>query len=74
MSRRKKMTKSEFKKRWESGDDGGGINYDDIADCAKEWGIAARPMIMPIHLVRYRVLKAAGTNDAEDFAPEEMEG
>jgi hypothetical protein len=32
------MTKQEFKERWESSPDGGGITFDDIAKCAKEWG------------------------------------
>lgn len=31
------MTKDEFKARWESNEDGGGINFDDIAECAKAW-------------------------------------
>ena len=65
------MTKDEFKTRWESNDDGGGITFDDIADCAKRWGIFSRPRTARIDLVRYRVLVAAGTNDAEEFKPEE---
>lgn len=63
------MTKATFKARWESSDDGGGITFDDIAECAKAWGIAPRPRVMPIHAVRYRVLKAARTSDAEEFNP-----
>lgn len=53
------MTKAEFCKRWDSGDDGGGITFDDIADCAKEWGICAKPKIRPINEVTDRVVKAA---------------
>ena len=64
------MTKQEFKQRWESDNNGGGINFDDIAECAKAWGIASTPRIMQIDHVRYMVLKAAGTNDAEEFTPE----
>lgn len=64
------MTKEEFKKRWESDDDGGGINFDDIADCAKAWGLYRTPRTAQIDVVRYRVLTAAGTVDAEEFAPE----
>lgn len=67
------MTKEEFKKRWESNDNGGGINYDDIAEVAKEWGLYERPKINPMHEVRYRVLVAAGTEDAEEFAPTDEE-
>ncbi len=67
------MTKAEFKARWESGEDGGGICFNDIADCAKAWGIAGTPRICPIDKIRYQVLKAAGTNDAEEYAPEPEE-
>lgn len=63
------MTKEEFKTRWESDDSGGGITFNDVADCAVAWNIAAVPRTQPIDLIRYRVLKAAGTDDAEDFAP-----
>lgn len=63
------MEKHEFKARWESDDQGGGINFDDIAECAVAWGVAAKPRTMPIDQVRYMVLKAAGTNDAEEFNP-----
>ena len=65
------MTKEEFKQRWESNADGGGITFDDIADCAKAWGLFITPRINPIDRVRYRVLVAAGTVDAEEFKPEE---
>lgn len=65
------MTKEEFKKRWESDDNGGGITMDDIADCAKDWGISERPKIRPMQLIRYQVLVAADVNDAEEFAPQE---
>ena len=65
------MTKEEFKTRWESDDNGGGINYDDIADCALAWGLFSRPRTSRIYVVRYQVLKAAGTVDAEEFKPVE---
>ena len=64
------MTKQEFKRRWESDETGDGITFDDIAECAKAWGIASTPRIMQIDRVRYMVLKAAGTYDSEKFAPE----
>ena len=67
------MTKEEFKKRWESDDSGGGITFDDIADAAKSWGVCSCPRIRPIDTIRYKVLLAANTNDAEDFKPEEGE-
>jgi len=63
------MTKEEFKKRWESNDNGGGITFDDIAECAKKWGISATPRTQQIGAIRYKVLKAAKTNDANEFAP-----
>ena len=62
------MTKQEFNQRWESDESGGGINFDDIADCAKAWGIASTPRTLQMDRVRYLVLKAAGTKDAEEFA------
>ena len=67
------MTKEEFKTRWEGDDNGGGINYDDIADCAVAWGISRTPKTRRIDVVRYQVLKAAGTVDAEEYKPEERE-
>jgi hypothetical protein len=67
------MTKEEFKARWDGDGNGGGINYNDIADCAVAWGISHTPSICRIDLIRYKVLKAAGTVDAEDFAPEKEE-
>lgn len=64
------MTKQEFKRRWESNDSGGGITFNDIAACAVSWGVTQNPRTQPIELVRYRVLKSAGTVDAEEFKPE----
>ena len=52
------MTREEFKVRWES-DNGGGITYEDIADCAKAWGLCERPKCMNLALVTDKVLKAA---------------
>jgi hypothetical protein len=54
------MTKVEFKRRWESDDNGGGITFDDIADCAKAWGLFPVPRIHQIDKVAEAVLKAAG--------------
>lgn len=65
------MTKKEFKQRWESNDSGGGINFDDVAECAIAWNITRTPRIMQIDRVRYLVLKAANTNDAEEFKPQD---
>ena len=61
------MTKEEFKKRWESDDVGGGIDFDDVADCAKAWGLFRTPRTSQINRVLYRVLTAAGTVDAEAY-------
>jgi hypothetical protein len=65
------MTKEEFKTRWESNDNGGGITYDDIANCAVAWGISRTPKTRRIDVIRYQVLVEAGTVDAEEFKPEE---
>ena len=37
----------------------------------KKWGLFQRPKISPMRIVRYRVLQAAGTSDAEDYRPYE---
>jgi hypothetical protein len=66
------MTKKEFKKRWEQDENGGGITYDDIADCYVNWRLGTSPKTKPILLVRYVVLKAANTNDAEEYNPENL--
>jgi hypothetical protein len=66
-----KWHKEEFKKRWESDDDGGGITFDDIAECAVQWGISSRPKTSNIGYIRYLVLKSANTNDAELFKPQD---
>jgi hypothetical protein len=66
------MTKEEFKTRWESNDAGGGISYNDIADCAVAWGISRTPKTRRIDVIRYQVLKSAGTVDAEEYKPEEV--
>lgn len=54
------MTKEEFRKRWDSGSDGGGITFDDIAKCAQDWGIDSRPRIHELNEVVEKVIKAAG--------------
>lgn len=64
------MTRDEFKKRWESDDSGGGITFDDIANCAQKWGLYRTPRTAQIDMVRYRVLKEANTNDYQEFYPE----
>mgnify|MGYP000355146949 FL=1 len=63
-------TKEEFKKLWEADDEGSGITYDDIADCAKAWGLYKTPRVNNISEVLYKVLVAAGVEDAEDFNPQ----
>ena len=60
------MTKEKFKIAWESPNCN--ITYDDIAECAKAWGLYATPRIHDIEKVRYRVLKVAGCVDAEEYA------
>jgi len=63
------MTPEEFKKRRESDDDWGGITYEDIADCAKKWGLCSNVYTHRIDQVRYWVLRKAKTIDAEDYRP-----
>lgn len=63
------MTKEEFKIRWESSNDRGGITFNDIANCAVNWDLIALPKLKPIDKVMYAVLKAANTNDCEEYNP-----
>lgn len=65
------MTKNEFKLRWESNDRGGGITFEDIAQCYTAWGLGGTPRTRPIALVTYMVLRAACTEDAEEYKPKE---
>ncbi len=53
------MTKKQFKKRWESNESGGGITFDDIAECAVKWNLYSCPKIHNIFAVRKAVLKSA---------------
>lgn len=62
-------TKEKFKELWEANEYGSGITYDDIAECAKAWGISSHPRICPIDEITHRVLKAAQVNDAEEYNP-----
>jgi hypothetical protein len=61
------MSKLEFKWRWELDDRGDGITFDDIADCAKAWGLFRTPRTAQIDRVLYRVLKEADVEDAEAY-------
>ena len=63
------MTKEEFKIRWESNEEGGGITFNEIAKCAISWGVNSKPKISPIDKVLYQVLKAANTIDCEEYKP-----
>lgn len=62
-------TKEEFKKLWEADDEGSVVTCDDIADCAKAWGLYETPRVK--HIL-YKVLVAAGVEDAEDFNPQKQ--
>lgn len=58
-------TKEEFKFLWESNEDGGGITWGDIADCAVAWGIAKMPRcISPFRLLKL-VCAACGAKKEE---------
>lgn len=57
------MTKEEFRKRWDSSEDGGGITWNDIADCAVEWGIFSKPRIHRLDVVANAVTAIAGCKD-----------
>jgi hypothetical protein len=67
------MTKHQFKRRWMSDDNGGGITFDDCANCYIAWGLGQSPRAKSLLQVRYDVLKAADVPDAEDYAPGEQD-
>lgn len=67
------MTRTQFKKRWESDANGDGITFDEIAECAVAWGLFRSPKTCSMSRVRYAVLKAARTHDAEEYKPEETD-
>jgi hypothetical protein len=54
------MTKAEFKRRWKNG---GEVTFDDVADCAKAWGLFSIPRIRKHDKVFEKVLKAAGVEE-----------
>jgi len=53
-------TKEKFKELWDSDDVGGGMTFDDVADCAKDWGLYSSPRIHDVFEVRDKVIEAAG--------------
>ena len=57
------LTKEQFKELWESNDEGGGITFKDITDCAKAWGISDRPTIKSIDSILNQVLLVAGCDE-----------
>lgn len=59
-------TKEEFAKKWDGDDNGGGITWDDIADCAKAWGVYDKPRIHDMYTVRKKVVIASGAKDVPD--------
>jgi hypothetical protein len=63
------MTKAEFRQRWESGPDGGGITNDDCADCAKAWGLFDTPRIHELSKVVDAVVKAACVTEEKEYPP-----
>lgn len=52
-------TKEQFREKWDSDEAGGGITYEDVAECAKAWGLYANPMIHSMKEVLDAVVKAA---------------
>lgn len=54
------MTKSEFKRRWESNDPSEEIDWGDVADCYIEWGLGDSPRAEDLVKVLHAVLRAAG--------------
>lgn len=59
------MTREAFRKRW-GVDNEGGITHDEIADCAKAWGLFSTPRTKPMDEVVDRVLAYAGVSWSEE--------
>lgn len=59
------MTKSEFVTKWNSDSEGGGITYDDVANCAMAWGISSQPKTENINKITEQVLKMADVQYGE---------
>ena len=66
------MTKAEFKARWDGDEKGGGITFEDIANCAVEWGLFNRPRCVRIDIVANRVTRAAGCRDVFPLREEDL--
>jgi len=60
MKTENRMTKEEFRRRWEKDESGDGITNDDCARCYVEWGLGRAPRAMPIRTVVESVCSAAG--------------
>jgi hypothetical protein len=58
-------TKEQFKRLWESDAYGGGITFDDVADCAVEWRLYRKPKCCDIYKVLYDVCKHANVKESE---------
>lgn len=56
-------TKEVFKKKWDGDENGGGITWEDIADCAEDWGLFSRPRCYDMWKVRKAVLSACGASE-----------
>ena len=65
-----KMTKEEFKRRWEKDENGDGITNDDCADCYEAWGLGSKPRCKPMRSVINAVVRAAGCEAEPDPEPE----
>ena len=65
------MNKKEFRTRWESDSEGGGITMEEVADCAEEWGLFSQPRICKMEDVLCSVLIAANVKDAEEYLPKD---
>lgn len=59
------MNKEEFKKRWESNENGGGITNEEVAECYIKWGLGSSPYTKTINYVIWKVCESANTNDKE---------
>lgn len=58
------MTPKEFKKRWESDDPVVGITWDDVAKCAKDWGLYDKPKVHDMETVLRSVLDHAQVTES----------
>lgn len=59
-------TKEKFIELWNKDKNGGGLTFDDVADCAKQWGLCSNPRIKVMDEILSLVLKECNIKYEEE--------